>query len=224
MFLCESMDLAGPKRPCLHRAIYNCQLATLDLIFDHSWELCRSMVGPQRGADWNANSYDILHLWHGLDKTFVATTHTLVLHHLQESLELCRHFMPLCLHGLDMWAGSDTWEWKLQPFCRYVHELPMMEGSCYVWCGVELTFGFVLNPKPFWLKHRLSYRASVPFRVPELWCCFPMSNNKLWRIHSQGEVRARQSEDSCKQSTSTVWWIQRQQHYHYQRSYTGRSQ
>ena len=71
IFLCKPVDFTGPK--CFHfqtlknifnavvssvacfgsghRAIYNSQLATLDVQFR---KLCRSIVGPPPEVDWNA--------------------------------------------------------------------------------------------------------------------------------------------------------------------------
>ena len=52
-----------------HRAIYNSQLATLDV---HFRKLCRSIVGPPSEVDWNAAWNEILHLWNERTRSFVA--------------------------------------------------------------------------------------------------------------------------------------------------------
>ena len=52
-----------------HRAIYNSQLAALDV---HFRKLCRSIVGPPSEVDWNAAWNEILHLWNERTRSFVA--------------------------------------------------------------------------------------------------------------------------------------------------------
>lgn len=70
-----------------------------------TWK-CFYMLLCECEVDWNANSYESLHLWNGLNQTFVATTHTMVLHHLQK-LELCRHCRSACM-GSTPGDGYDT--------------------------------------------------------------------------------------------------------------------
>ena len=54
------------------RAIYNSQLATLDVQFR---KLCRSIVGPPPGVDWNAAWNEVLHLWNERVRNFIANGH-----------------------------------------------------------------------------------------------------------------------------------------------------
>ena len=55
-----------------HRAIYNSQLATLDVQFR---KLCRSIVGPPPEVDWNAAWNEVLPLWNERVKIFIANAH-----------------------------------------------------------------------------------------------------------------------------------------------------
>ena len=125
-----------------HRAIYNSQLATLDV---HCRNLCRSIVGPPSEVDWNEAWNEILHLWNERVKGFVASTRANTWSYITRTnyWNLARHVATLPAHRwvqrLLSWrplgarrAGRPphTWESKLEAYCRYTN-IRGLERSCF---------------------------------------------------------------------------------------------
>ena len=80
-----------------HRAIYNSQLATLDV---HFRKLCRSIVGPPSEVDWNAAWNEILHLWNERTKSFVANARVNTWSYItckKLYTGIWRNMLPVCL-------------------------------------------------------------------------------------------------------------------------------
>ena len=66
-FTAKNVSFAVESVACFgsgHKAIYNSQLATLDVQFR---KLCRSIVGPPPEVDWNAAWHGVLHLWNDVN-------------------------------------------------------------------------------------------------------------------------------------------------------------
>ena len=116
-----------------HRAIYNSQLATLDV---HFRKLCRSIVGPPPEVDWNGAWNEVLHLWNERVRGFVASTRVNTWSYItcKNYWNLARHVATLPAHRwvqrLLSWRPlgarrvgrpRHTWESKLQAYCRYTN-------------------------------------------------------------------------------------------------------
>ena len=116
-----------------HRAIYNSQLATLDV---HFRKLCRPIVGPPSEVDWNAAWNEILHLWNERTRSFVANTRVNTWSYItcKNYWNLAKHVASLPAHRwvqrLLSWRPfgtrrvgrpRNTWDSKLDAYCRYAN-------------------------------------------------------------------------------------------------------
>ena len=116
-----------------HRAIYNSQLATLDVQFR---KLCRSIVGPPPEVDWNAAWNEVLHLWNERVRNFIANAHVNTWSYItcKNYWNLARHVAALpanrWVQRLLSWhpigtrrvgRPRHTWESKLHAYCRYAN-------------------------------------------------------------------------------------------------------
>ena len=112
-----------------HRAIYNSQLATLDVQFR---KLCRSIVGPPPERDWNA----VWNLWDERVRNFIANAHANTWSYItcKNYWNLARHVAALPAHRwvqrLLSWRPSGTRrvgrprhtrESKLHAYCRHAN-------------------------------------------------------------------------------------------------------
>ena len=122
-----------------HRAIYNSQLATLDV---QCRKLCRSIVGPPPEVDWNTAWNEVLHLWNERVKNFIANAHANTWSYIT-----CKNYWNLAKH--DRWVQRllswhpfgtrrvgrprHTWESKLHAYCRYANLGSWREVDDVVW-------------------------------------------------------------------------------------------
>ena len=128
-----------------HRAIYNSQLATLDVQFR---KLCRSIVGPPPGVDWNAAWNEVLHLWDERVTSCVANAHVNTWSYItcKNYWNLARHLAALPAHRwlqrLLSWhpigtrrvgRPRHTSESKLHAYCRYANLGSLREVDDVVW-------------------------------------------------------------------------------------------
>ena len=128
-----------------HRAIYNSQLATLDVQFR---KLCRSIVGPPPEVDWNAAWNEVLHLWNERVGNFIANAHVNTWSYItcKNYWNLARHVAALPAHRwvqrLLSWhpfgtrrvgRPRHTWESKLHAYCRYANLGSWRELDDVVW-------------------------------------------------------------------------------------------
>ena len=127
------------------RAIYNSQLATLDVQFR---KLCRSIVGPPPEVDWNAAWNEVLHLWNERVKNVIANAHVNTWSDItcKNYWNLARHVAALpanrWVQRLLSWhpigtrrvgRPRHTWESKLHAYCRYANLGSWRELDDVVW-------------------------------------------------------------------------------------------
>ena len=116
-----------------HRAIYNSQLATLDV---HFRKLCRSIVGPPADVDWNAAWNEVLHIWNERGRKFITNAHANTWSYItcKNYWNLARHVATLPAHRwvqrLLSWhpfgthrvgRPRHTWKSKFHAYYRYAN-------------------------------------------------------------------------------------------------------
>ena len=112
---------SGHKAIFFFGAIYNSQLATLDVEFR---KLCASMVGPPPKVDWSAAWNGALHLWHERVKKlyFKCTRQYMDLNHMQKPMEFpksCCRFTCSSV-GSTFAVVASIWYSSLGPSMAYV--------------------------------------------------------------------------------------------------------